>query len=119
MGGFAPPFRNFDGTGTGQARYLGMRSFLAAAIFVAFAAPALAQQSPDPQSVNPQAANPRSDANPALPNASGNFPILSPFQALGKIIQNPTRPPTPSPVTPVSGAPLPSAIPPNTVGQER
>lgn len=85
---------------------------LVAVLLAAFAAPALAQQSADPRG-----SNPRSDANPALPNASGNFPVLSPFQALGKVIQNPTRPPTPSPVTPVSGAPLPSAIPPNTVGQ--
>jgi hypothetical protein len=87
-----------------------MRKLLAAAMLIALTVPALAQQSP-------QAANPRSDADPALPNASGNYPVLSPFQALGKVIQNPTRPPTPSPVTPVSGAPLPSAIPPNTVGQ--
>ena len=99
-----------------------MRTIFAAAILMAFTMPALAQQSTDPQANNaqagnPQSGNPRSDANPALPNASGNFPVLSPFQALGKIIQNPTRPPTPSPVTPVSGAPLPSAIPPNTVGQ--
>jgi hypothetical protein len=87
-----------------------MRALLVAAILLAFTTPAWAQD-------NPQARNPRSTANPALPNAYGNFPVLSPFQALGKIIQNPTRPPTPSPVTPVSGAPLPSAIPPNTVGQ--
>ena len=93
-----------------------MRFLLVTAILLVFSAAALAQQGANPPSANPHACNPRSDANPALPNARGNFPILSPMQALGKIIQNPTRPPTPSPVTPVSGAPLPSAIPPNTVG---
>ena len=93
-----------------------MRILLVTAILLAFTAPAWAQLGANSPPSNPQACNPRSTANPALPNARGNFPVLSPFQALGKVIQNPTRPPTPSPATPVSGAPLPSAIPPNTVG---
>ena len=66
------------------------------------------------QAVSP--ADPRTRPSGGAPvSGTTGYPIPGPFQALGNIIRNPTRPP-PTPPTPVSGAPLPTAIPPNTVG---
>jgi len=72
-----------------------MRPVLAFAILSFASAPALAQnQQPTP------------------------VPPISPFQALGNVIRNPDAPPLSQPQT-VTSEPLrlPTAIPPNTVGQ--
>ena len=61
------------------------------------AAPALAQnQQPAPQSFA--------------------VPAISPFQGLATVLRNPNNPPPAPPPTQTSGGPLPTAIPPNTVG---
>lgn len=84
--------------------------YLVSALVIAFATPAMAQGNTG------QADNPAPQSAVPTATPSGGFPILSPFQALGKVIQNPTVPPPAPPSTPVSGGPLPTAIPPNTIG---
>jgi hypothetical protein len=94
-----------------------MRPLLAIAL-VLFAAPALAQppQQQPQQQVQPQDQRPRDSTGLVIGDPITGSPIPAPMQALGNIIRNPTVPPPAPPRTPVEGAPLPTAIPPNTVG---
>ena len=55
----------------------------------------------------------------AQPPAQTTTVVVSPFQALANVIRNPDAPP-PSPPPTVTSEPLslPTAIPPNTIGQD-
>jgi hypothetical protein len=75
-----------------------MKTLLALLILSGLAAPAAAQTA----SPNPMTA-----------------PIPSPFQALGNITRNPNAPPPPQPRQVTSQPPLPTIIPPHTIGTYR
>jgi hypothetical protein len=89
-------------------------------VLLVFAAPAWAQpaqqQPPEPQQPQPDDQRPRDSTGRVIGDPITGLPIPAPMQALGNIIRNPTVPPPAPPRTPVSGAPLPTAIPPNTIG---
>ena len=91
-----------------------MRLLLCLSLLV-FAAPALAQAPQQPQDPSPDN-RPRDSTGRVIGDPITGSPIPAPLQALGNIIRNPTVPPPAPPRTPVSGAPLPTAIPPNTIG---